>query len=69
MYGFFECVIILLYELSNKIYQKNLIHKANENCNKIVNDYTSNLKKLGVSEEHLTKIKEIYRKKKKKYKN
>ena len=57
----------IINELSNKIYQKNLIHKANENCNKIVNDYTSNLKKLGVSEEHLTKIKEIYNKKNEKF--
>ena len=57
----------IINELSNKIYQKHLIHKSNESSNKIVNDYTNNLKKLGVSEEHLSKIKEIYNKKNEKF--
>ena len=57
----------IINELSNKIYKNNLIHKTNENSNKLVNDYYTNLKKLGVSEEHLTKIKEIYNKKNEKF--
>ena len=57
----------IINELSNKIYEKNLIHKANESCIKTVNDYIINLKKLGISEEHLSKIKEIYSKKNQKF--
>ena len=57
----------IINELSNKIYQKNLIHKTNESSIKLVNDYFTNLKKLGVIEEHLTKIKEIYNKKNEKF--
>ena len=57
----------IINELSNKIYEKNLIHITNESCQKTVNDYITNLKKLGISEEHLTKIKEIYNKKNEKY--
>ena len=57
----------IINELSNKIYEKNLIHKANASCQKTVNDYITNLKKLGISGEHLTKIKEIYNKKNEKF--
>jgi hypothetical protein len=57
----------IINELSNKIYEKNLIHKTNVSCQKTVNEYIANLKKLGISEEHLTKIKEIYNKKNEKF--
>ena len=57
----------IINELSNKIYEQNLIHITNESSQKTVNDYITNLKKLGISEEHLAKIKEIYNKKNEKY--
>ena len=57
----------IINELSNKIYEKNLIHITNESSVKTVNEYVANLKKLGISEEHLTKIKEINNKKNEKF--
>ena len=57
----------IINEISNKIYEKNIIHKTNESCKKTVNDYMSSLKKLGISEEHLAKIQEIYNKKNEKF--
>ena len=57
----------IINEISNKIYEKNIIHKTNESCQKTVNEYITSLKKLGISEEHLSKIQEIYNKKNEKF--
>jgi Ran GTPase-activating protein (RanGAP) involved in mRNA processing and transport len=57
----------IINEISNKIYEKNMIHITNTSSQKTVNEYLTNLKKLGISEEHLEKIKEIYNKKNEKF--
>jgi len=58
----------IISEISNQLYEKNLVHITNKGCERTVNEYLANLKKLGVSEEHLNKIKVLYNKKNEKYK-
>ena len=48
--------IKIISEISNKLYEKNLIHTTNRDCQKTVNEYLGNLKKLGMNDEHLIKI-------------
>ena len=58
----------IINTLSNDIYKNNIIHFISEDSEKLINDYMSNLKKLGVSDEHLEIIKENYLKKNEKFK-
>ena len=58
----------IINDISNSIYQKNLIHVSNHSFQKTVNDYLASLKKMGISDEHLNKIKEIFNKKNEKFK-
>ena len=58
----------IISEISNKLYEKNLIHTTNRDCQKTVNEYLGNLKKLGMNDEHLIKIKQLFNKKNGKYK-
>ena len=58
----------IISEISNKLYEKNLIHTTNRDCQKTVNEYLGNLKKLGMTDEHLIKIKQLFNKKNGKYK-
>jgi hypothetical protein len=58
----------IINTLSNEIYKNNIIHSSCEDSQKIINDYMSNLKKLGVSDDHLEIIKENYLKKNEKFK-
>ena len=36
----------IINDISNSIYQKNLIHVSNHSCQKTVNDYLTSLKKM-----------------------
>jgi hypothetical protein len=57
----------IISEISNKLYEKNLIHQTNRDCQKTVNEYLGNLKKLGMNDEHIDRIKQLFNKKNGKY--
>ena len=58
----------IISEISDKLYEKNLIHVTNRDCQKTVNEYLGNLKKLGMNDEHIDRIKQLFHKKNGKYK-
>ena len=58
----------IINKLSNEIYENNFIHQLNEGSQKVIDEYLNNLKKLGVEDEALGKIKEKHDKKKEQFK-
>ena len=55
---------IIINNLANEIYKKIIINFNNKSSQEGINVYLNNLKKLGVSDTHLSLIKEYYTKKK-----
>ena len=52
----------IINNLSNDIYKNNIIHMISGSSQNKINDYISNLQKLGIEEDSLKKIKEYYSK-------
>ena len=58
----------IINNLTNEIYDHNIIHYLNESSEKDMNEYLKKLKSLGVSDDHLSTIKSKYLEKNEKFK-
>ena len=58
----------IINNLTNEIYNNNIIHFSNESSEKVINEYLNKLKSLGVSDDNLSTIKSNYLEKNEKFK-